>query len=449
MAIKTYDVFVIGTGSAGKTVAYQCKKAGMTVAIADHQEFGGTCANRGCDPKKVLVGITEAMQLSENLIGKGISNAPTIHWNELQKFKQTFTGAVPATTERDLTNAGIDMYHQSPMFLDESTLSVEGKTVHAKKIVIASGMHPVELKIPGREHMLLSKDFLDLSTLPEEIIFVGAGYVGMEMAHIAARCGAKVTLIEFGDRILAPFEADMVAYLQEVSEQIGIDFIFNAEVVEVEKLRTNYRVFYQKSGKKQSVKAKAVFKSAGRVPSIAMLDLEQGNVAYEKEGISVNRYLQNTTNSNVYACGDVSASGSLPLTPFSSKESKIVAQNIIEGNKTKLTIPPTPSVVFTLPQLASIGLTEEEAKKKYDIEVVQKDASQWYNARRLNEPAYAYKFILDQKTDRMLGAHLVGNKAGEMINMLAMMMVNKMTRKEMKQMILAYPTWGIDILGML
>lgn len=159
MAIKEYDVFVIGSGTAGKTVAYDCVSEGMTVAIADNREFGGTCANRGCDPKKVLVGITEAFQLAKNLEGKGIVEAPKIDWTSLQKYKATFTAAVPAATERDLKEAGIDMYHQSPKFLDENTLSVEGKTVKAKKIVIATGLKPFELKISGREHLRVSDDF--------------------------------------------------------------------------------------------------------------------------------------------------------------------------------------------------------------------------------------------------------------------------------------------------
>src|SRR5690554_2152437 len=200
MAQKEYDVFVIGTGTAGKTVAYDCAAEGMKVAIADNREFGGTCANRGCDPKKVLVGITEAMQLSENLKGKGIMSVPKIDWRALQKFKASFTDAVPAVTEKKLKEAGIEMYHQSPKFLAQNTLSVEGKTVKAKKIVIATGNKSVELKIPGREHLKISDDFLEMEKMPESIVFIGAGYIGMEFAHIAARCGAKVTMVEFGSR---------------------------------------------------------------------------------------------------------------------------------------------------------------------------------------------------------------------------------------------------------
>ncbi|WP_432412575.1 dihydrolipoyl dehydrogenase family protein [Rasiella sp. SM2506] len=449
MGIKHYDVFVIGTGTAGKGVAKDCAKAGMKVAIADNREYGGTCPNRGCDPKKVLVGITEVIELATNLKGKGITDAPEVNWQDLQKFKDQFVSAIPAATEKDLKSTGIDMYHQSPKFLDENTLSVEGKTVTAGTIVIATGNKPMELKIPGREHLLRSEDFLHQAELPEEIIFIGAGYIGMEFAHIAARCGSKVTIIEFGERPLAPFEADIVKYLTKASEDLGINFIFNAEASEVEKLQTNYRVQYKKNGKTESIKAKAVFNTAGRVPSIDELDLEKGNVSFEKNGISVNEYLQNTTNKSVYACGDVSASGSLPLTPVSSQESRIVSINIRNGNSEIMDFPPVPSVVFTLPQLASIGLTEQQAKdKSYDIVVEYKSVPHWFNAKRMAEEVYAYKTIVDKKRNLILGAHIIGGGAGEMINLFVLAMCGKLTTENLKAMIFAYPTWGNDIKGM-
>src|SRR5690554_1792514 len=449
MAIKEYDVFVIGSGTAGKTVAYDCVSEGMTVAIADNREFGGTCANRGCDPKKVLVGITEAFQLAKNLEGKGIVEAPKIDWTSLQKYKATFTAAVPAATERDLKEAGIDMYHQSPKFLDENTLSVEGKTVKAKKIVIATGLKPFELKISGREHLRVSDDFLEMEELPESIVLVGAGYIGMEFAHIAVRCGAKVTVIEAGNRPLDGFEEDIVSHLTGASKKLGIEFIFNAIVSEIEKLQKNYRVSFQTNDKTESIIARMVFNTAGRVPSIDDLDLANGNVTFEKSGISVNEYLQNPTNPSVYACGDVSASGSLPLTPTSSQEARIVSLNIRNGNKTKMNFPPVPSVVFTIPKMATIGLTEEEAKKQgYDYVVEYKSVPKWFNAKRINEDVYAYKTIVDKKRNIILGAHIISSEAGEMINLFVLAMCGKLTTEQLKAMIFAYPTWGNDIKGM-
>ena len=449
MAIKEYDVFVIGTGTAGKSVAYDCAAEGMKVAIADNREFGGACSQRGCDPKKVLVGITEAIHLSENLEGKGIVSVPKVDWAALQKFKSTFTDAVPAATERDLKKAGIEMYHQSPKFLDENTLSVEGKTVKAKKIIIATGQKPMELKIPGRNFLKISDEFLELEELPENIVFVGAGYIGMEFAHIAARCGAKVTVVEFGPRPLSPFEAEIVEYLTKASEELGIKFIFNARVSAVEKLQKNYRVSFVKDGKTESVDTRMVFNTAGRVPAIDELDLDKGNVSFEKGGISVNEFLQNTTNKSVYACGDVSASGSLPLTPTSSQEARVVSLNIRKGNNTKMDFPPVPSVVFTIPQIAAIGMTEEEAKEKgYNYVVEYKSVPKWFNAKRLNDKVYAYKTIVDKDRNIVLGAHIIAAGAGEMINLFVLAICGKLTTENIKAMIFAYPTWGNDIKGM-
>ncbi|MGO3184286.1 MAG: dihydrolipoyl dehydrogenase family protein [Aequorivita sp.] len=456
MAIKEYDVFVIGTGTAGKTVAYDCAAEGMKVAIADNREFGGTCSQRGCDPKKVLVGITEVIHLSKCLEDKGVTSVPKVDWAALQKFKSKFTDAIPFTTERDLKKAGIEMYHQSPQFLDENTLSVEGKTLKANKIVIATGQKPMELKIPGRDYLKISDDFLELEELPESIAFVGGGYIGMEFAHIAARCGVKVTVIEFGPRPLGPFDEDIVSHLTKASEELGIKFIFNARVSEVEKLQKNYRVSFQtrlsdgqENDKTESVDVRMVFNTAGRVPSIDDLDLEKGNVSFEKNGISVNDYLQNTTNKSVYACGDVSASGSLPLTPTSSQEARIVSLNIRKGNHTKMDFPPVPSVVFTIPQVATIGLTEEEAKEKgYNYVVEYKSVPKWFNAKRINEKVYAYKTIVDKDRHIVLGAHIIASEAGEMINLFVLAMCGKLTYENIKAMIFAYPTWGNDIKGM-
>lgn len=343
------------------------------------------------------------------------------------------------------------MYHQSPKFLDETTLSVEGKTVTADKIVIATGNRPLELKIPGREFPINSDDFMELEELPESMIFIGAGYIGMEFAHIAARCGVDVTVIDGASRPLSNFDEDMVAYLQRASEDIGIKFVFNAKVTEVEQLRKNFRVHANgKNGEKIELDARLIVNAAGRVPSIDELELEKGNVAFSGKGIEVNENLQSTTNPNVYACGDVSASEGLPLTPLSSQEARIVTANILNLERNKIAhYPPQPSVVFTLPNLASVGLHEKEAREKgYDIQVEQKNVPGWFNAKRINSSYYAYKTIVDKKTGLVLGAHLIGDDASEMINMFVMAICGKLDCRTLKGMIFSYPSWASDIKAM-
>ncbi|WP_121667270.1 dihydrolipoyl dehydrogenase family protein [Mesonia aquimarina] len=450
MALKEFDVFVIGTGTAGKNVAKACAKARQKVAIADNREFGGTCANRGCDPKKVLVGLSEILDRSHKMLGKGITEMPKFSWEDIQTFKKKFVDAVPAATEKDLKKLGIELFHQSPKFLDEQTLSVEGKTIKAKKIVIATGNKPTELKIPGRNFALVSDDFLELKNLPESMIFIGAGYIGMEFAHIAARMGVDVTMIDFADRALTPFEEAIVNPLIEASKKLGIKFMFNTSVSEIEKLRKNFRVSVLQQEKKIDIKAELVFNTAGRIPSIDELDLEKGNVSFTKKGISVNKFLQNPSNKNVYACGDVSDSEGLPLTPLSSQESKVVISHLTEDNiKQEAKYPPQPSVVFTNPQLASVGLTEKQAQEKgYEIVVEEKMHLNWFNAKRINERNYGYKTIVDKKTNLILGAHIIAPEAGEMINLFVMAICGKLKCQDLKKMIFAYPTWGNDIKGM-
>ncbi|QLG44944.1 dihydrolipoyl dehydrogenase family protein [Costertonia aggregata] len=446
---QKFDVFVIGSGSAGQTVAETCARNGFKVAIADNRIFGGTCANRGCDPKKVLLAATEVWERSNNLKGKGITTTASLNWKQLQKFKRKFTSPVPAGTESKLKDLGIHLYHQNPEFINDNTLVVEGKTVQADKIVIATGRIPRLLDFEGSHHLKTSDDFLELKKIPKSIVFIGAGYIGMEFAHMAARAGSKVTIIERGERPLKNFDPNLVEHLKNVSQDLGITFIFNAEIKKIEQLRKNLNISYQSEGKEKSLKAKMVFNTAGRIPAMYELELEKGNVAYSEKGIIVNKYLQSTSNANVYACGDVT-DHSLPLTPLSGLEGHMVSENIVHGNKKKIDTPVIPSSVFTLPHLASVGLSEEEAKKRYkNIKVNYKSVPKWFNAKRLQESAYAYKIIINERTETIVGAHLLSANAAETINLFAMAINNDLTSEQLRKMIFTYPSWSYDIKSMM
>lgn len=451
MAFKEYDVFVIGTGTAGKMVAKNCAAKGLTVAIADNREYGGTCPNRGCDPKKVLVGLTEILDRAKKMQGKGISKMPEHSWEDLMAFKETFVNAVPAATEKDLIKAEIELYHQSPRFLNENSLSVEGKTVTAKKIVIATGQKARKLDIPGINHALESDDFLNLEKLPKSMIFIGGGYIAMEFAHIAARFNVKVTIIQSSARPLKEFDRDMVAHILQASEELGIAFVLNARANAIEKRKGGLVVKADQNGKEILVKAEMVFNTSGRVPSIDELDLEKGNVDFSQRGVIVNEYLQSPSNKRVFACGDVSASEGLPLTPLSSQEAEAVSANILnKGKFEKVHYPPQPSAVFTLPNLASVGMLEEEAKEKgYDYTLEQKLVPDWFSAKRINESFYAYKTLVDNETGYILGVHLVGPEAAEIINIFSLAMAANLPAKKLKDILYAYPTWGSDIKAMI
>lgn len=448
MEENNFDVFVIGSGIAGQTVAKSCAEAGLKVAIADNREFGGTCANRGCDPKKILLGAIEAYELGKNLKGKGIGKVAKIDWKQLQKYKRNFTVNIPVSTERVLKELDIKLFHQSPSFLDEHTLLVEGKIVTAKKIVIATGQVPRTLAIPGAKHFKNSDDFLDLKKLPKKIVFVGGGYIGMEFAHMAVRAGAQVTIVDAGSRPLHAFDPDLVKGLRKYSESIGIKFIFNAEPTKLKKKEKKLTLTYEVNGNEKTIEANIVFNTAGRVPALAGLDLGNGNVQFTDKGVETNSYLQSISNANVYACGDVSDKN-LPLTPLSGRQGYVVAENIINGNKKELEVPKIPSVVFTLPNLATVGYSEEEATSRYkNIRVAYNVATDWFNAKRINAPLYAYKIIMNDRTGEIVGAHLVGPDAGETINILTMAINNGMTDKDIKSTIFSYPSWVNDIKNM-
>ncbi len=445
MIIEEFDVFVIGTGIAGQTVAEACVKQKLKVAMTDKRAYGGTCANRGCDPKKIILGITEILESAQKLEGKGIKKVPKASWQQVIAFKKEFTTPIPVSTEKKLNDLGITLYHQAPTFVDNNTLLVEGKKIKATTIVIASGLIPRPLDISGASLTLTSDEFLTLETLPDSMIFIGAGYIGMEFAHMAARFGVEVTVIDSGERPLSVFDEDLVNHLVEASKNLGIKFIGNAQILSIEALRINKRVHYMVNGEKKSTKAALIFNTTGRIPSIHNLDLEIGGVSYSERGVEVNEYLQNPKNTSVFACGDVS-DHSVPLTPLSTREAKVVAHNILNNSKKKIEVPVIPSVAFTLPNIAAVGLSEKEAKQEFgDITVNTSLASEFFNAKRINQKIYGYKTIINAKNNQILGAHLIGPEAGEIINLFAMAMYKNMTTNEIKDMIFTYPSWSGDI----
>ncbi len=449
METKYYDVFIIGSGIAGQTVAKIAAKEGKSVAIADIREFGGTCANRGCDPKKILLQFADLVQKSRQLQGLGVEKLPKIDWQAVQKFKSTFTNPVPRATEENLKDFGIDLYHQSSKFITEKEIMVEGKKISADKFVIATGYVPRSLAIDGAKYLKTSDDILNLQKLPKSAVFLGSGYVGMEFCYMLSTLGCQVTMIDTNERPLSAFDGFLVEQITKRLSENGVKFIFNAKPLSVQQLKKNHRVTYEHNNKAKSVKARMVINSAGRVPAIQELDLEKGKIKFDDSGVLVNDFMQSLSNKNVYACGDVS-SKSLPLTPLSGLQGYIVGQNIVTGNSKEFENPLVPSVVFTHPQLATVGYSEKEAKSRYkNVKVYKADISDWYNAEKENEKGYAYKILVNERTDQIVGAHLLSPQASETINILALAMNNKMTINEFKKQIFTYPSFTNDLKSML
>ena len=448
--MKKYDVFIIGSGMAGMTIANKCASKGLSVGITDELPYGGTCALRGCDPKKVIIGATEVRDFAKRLQGKGIDTIPNINWKDIMSFKQTFVDEMPRKIEKGYKKNGIDTFHSSATFRNENTLSVGNETIQADKVVIASGSNPKVLDFEGGQLAKTSTDFLNLKELPQSLLFIGGGYIAFEFAHIAARSGAEVTIVHRGKRPLENFDKDIVKHLVDATRNLEIKIVLETEVSKIESKDGHYITTGISNGNETTYKAAAVFNSAGRPPAIFDLELEKAGISFSEKGIEVNEYLQSTTNANIYAAGDAADSRGLPLTPVAVLEGHVVASNIIKGNKKKVSYPPMPSVVFTLPTMATVGLLEDEAKEKgYDINVNLEKVENWFNARRLNVDEYAFKTIIDKNNNTILGAHLIGPHCEETINLFAMAIKTKMTISDLRSMIFSYPTMASDLTYML
>ena len=446
---ENYDLIVIGSGSAGSVAASKCNQAGWKVAVIDERPFGGTCALRGCDPKKVLHGAAELYDWQKRMKGKGVNGEIVIDWPELMAFKRNFTAPVPEQRERAFNKQGIDTYHGKAAFSSETTVTVGGTELIGEKFLIATGAMSRPLPFSGSEYLTESDAFMELDALPETIVCVGGGYISFEFAHLAARAGANVHIIQRGDNPLKQFDPDLVNVLLEKTRELGIKVHVGHEVKKITKTADSYLVHAQTQTGDQTFKADLVVHGAGRVPALD-LALEKGGVVSEKAGISVNKYLQSVSNQRVYAAGDVVATPGLPLTPIASMESHIVAKNLLEDNQQAVDYQATPSVVFTVPKLASVGMSVEEAERsKRNIEIKYEQVANWFTYKRTNQSHAAFKIIIDQDEDKILGAHLLSEEADELINHFATAIQVGLTTKALKQMVYAYPTAASDIAHML
>lgn len=448
---KQFDLIVIGTGSAGAGVAITCSKQDWKVAIVDSRAYGGTCALRGCDPKKVLVGAAEIIDWNERMKGKGIQEQPTINWADLMSFKKTFVEDIPPAHEKKLQEAGVETFHGAAFFINEDTVQVGDDQLQGKHILIATGAKPAPLSIEGEEYVANSDDFLSLEQLPSTIVFVGGGYISMEFAHIAARAGAKVHIIHHGEQPLGQFDPDLVNELVARSREVGIEFHLNTEIQSIQQTADHqYTVqAVQKNDTEEQplqLECGLVVHGAGRVPNIDELHLEQANIASEKKGITVNEYLQSTSNPRVYAAGDVAATKGLPLTPIAGMESQAVRTNLLKGNVQKPDYKVMPSIVFTIPKLASVGITVEEANKLGDhIQINDMDTYSWYTYKRTNEQHARIKVIIDTKARRVLGAHILSGEADDLINHFATAIQFDLDIDQWKKTLYGYPTAMSDL----
>jgi len=468
---NSFDLIVIGTGVAASTVAGECHSAGWKTAVIDSRPFGGTCALRGCDPKKVLVGAAELIDWNRRMDNEGIvgtvMNDLRNNWPELMRFKRTFTEPVPKNREEAFSKAGINSFHGTAQFVNPNTIKIidgtensKEQTIQGKYILIATGAKPAKLNITGEEQVVTSDRFLELDKLPYEILFIGGGFISFEFAHIAARYGSKVTIIHRGKRPLVGFDPDLVTILLKKTQEIGINVMLESSVKKIEAIDkgSKFAVYSSstvdktKNGKgNEVIETELIVHGAGRVPDTEDLNLQAAGVESDKRGgVKVNEYLQSVSNSAVYGAGDVAGSEGIPLTPVAGYEGKIVANNLLKGNHSRPNYMGIPSVVFTVPPLASVGLQEEKAREQgLQFTTNFKDTSSWYSSRRVGESCSGFKVLVEKNSNCILGAHILGPHAEEVINIFALAIRLGLNVDKIREVIFTYPTNSYDVNYML
>ncbi|MEX2122964.1 MAG: NAD(P)/FAD-dependent oxidoreductase [Woeseia sp.] len=448
-ATSSYDLLIIGTGTAATVVANTIQAEGWRVAVIDFRPYGGTCALRGCDPKKVLVGGARAADHVRRMSDKGIHGDARIEWPGLMAFERTFTDPVPEQREQGFADKDIETWRGKARFIGPTTLEVNSQRVEARHILIAAGAEPIQLGIAGEEHLITNEEFLTMEKLPRRIAIVGGGYIAAEFSNIAAVAGAGVTVFQRGDRMLEQFDPELVGWLMEAFTAHGIDVRTQTNVEGIEKRATGYAVRFSTKQKSGTVEADLVVHAGGRAPALEELDLEAAGITTSKGRLCLNDYLQSTSNAAVYAAGDAAQAGP-PLTPVASHDAKVVAANLLEGNHVKPDYRGVPSVVFSIPPIAAVGMGEQAAKeqgKKFRMK--SRKASDWYTARQEAQPTYGFKVLVEEDTNRILGAHLVGPHADEVINLFALAIRHGLTAEDLKTTMFAYPTGASDIAHML
>ncbi|HBB33727.1 MAG TPA: glutathione-disulfide reductase [Cyanobacteria bacterium UBA8803] len=421
-----FDLFVIGAGSGGIATARRAAEYGAKVGIAEFSSLGGTCVNRGCIPKKLMVYASHFPDMFEEAQGYGWSPvASTLNW-------QTMIGAVHKELERlngvyqrMLDNSKVELLRGYAKFLDPHTLeivdsadsSTPARKVTADKILIAVGGHPVMPDIPGIEHASTSDDMFLLPEQPKRLVILGGGYIGVEFACIMKGLGSEVTQIIRKEKILRGFDEDIQTLVQEAMQQHGIRILDSSYPTAIEKTSEGLKVTL--AGKYQeTVMADVLLAALGRQPNLQNLGLENAGVEIDKKAITVDEYSR-TSQPNIFAVGD--CTDRINLTPVAINEGRAFADTEFGGKSRIMSYENVPSAVFSTPEAATVGLTEAEAREKYGdaLKIYRARFKPLYHTLTGRDERTMVKLVVDQTTDRVLGAHMVGPYAAEIIQGMA------------------------------
>ena len=444
-----FDIVIIGAGNAGFGVSQIAQAAGKSIAFVESDEFGGTCPNRGCTPKKVLVAAAHAMHGIELAHEHGIEVGPArLDWPKLIERKRNMIDFIPGAMEETARSRG-QVFKGKGHFVDSNAIEVDGVRIEADNFVIATGSITRPLSIPGAELMITSDDVLSENSLPDEVVFIGGGVIAMEFSHVYAHAGAHVTILEAMPSVLPRLDQDAVAAIRSESKRLGIDVRTGVEVEAVSQSDNRLQVSFTHQGKQQTISADRIVNGSGRIANVADLNLDAANIKHDGIRIEVDAYLRSVSNPAVWVAGDALVH-SAQLSPLATYEGRVVAQNIVEGSKVKPDYSIVASAVYTVPALASVGMTEAEATAaNLDFDAITADMSSWFSARFYAETVAWAKILVEKGSRRIVGAHIVGHHGEELIHLFALAMRHGINADQLGDEMYAFPTFAADIKSML
>lgn len=442
-----YDVVVLGAGNAGMAAASAAQEAGLRTLIVEAREAGGVCPNRGCVPKKVLVAAAQALDAIARASSHQISvGTARLDWPSLVERKESFVDGVPAEFEASLERRGIDFLHGTARFVGRNAVAVDGTEYRADRFVVATGSSPRPLPIPGAEHLLSSDDLLELTELPESITFVGAGVIAFEFAHVLARAGTRVTLLEVADRVLPAIDADAARVIEDATRKLGVNIEAGVSIERVTATRDGTDIDYRTSkNSPRRISSTVSANGAGRVANLSRLDLHFAGITLDRGQVKRDDALRSIENPDVYFAGDA-LPGVPQLSPLASYEGRVVGHNLTQETPIAAEYGYQPAAIYTIPSVATVGLTEEAARERgLDFDAHVNDLRDWRSARTHAEETAWAKVLVERGSERILGAHLVGHGAEETIHTFALAIEKGMKASELRERVYAYPTFHADI----
>ena len=442
-----FDLYVIGAGSGGVRAARFAAGFGAKVAVAESRYLGGTCVNVGCVPKKLLVYGAHFAEDFEQASGFGWSlGEANFDWATLIANKDREINRLNGIYRNLLVNSGVTLHEAHAKIVGPHEVEVNGERFTAKNILIATGGWPQIPEIPGREHAIGSNEAFFLKELPKRVLVVGGGYIAVEFAGIFHGLGANTTLLYRGDLFLRGFDVSVRKHLQEELTKRGLDLQFNADIARIDKQVDGSLKATLKDGR--VLEADCVFYATGRRPMLDNLGLENTDVQLNDKGfIKVDEQYQ-TSEPSILALGDVI--GRVQLTPVALAEGMAVARRLFKPEQYRpVDYKMIPTAVFSLPNIGTVGLTEEEAREAgHDVVIFESRFRPMKLTLTECQEKTLMKLVVDGKTDKVLGCHMVGPDAGEIVQGLAIALKAGATKRDFDDTIGVHPTAAEEFVTM-